>query len=462
MPKFLSRRTMLRGMIGGSSVAIGLPLLDAMVNFNGTALADGGALPRRFMTYYWADGINIGEFEPAQVGAGWELSPLLAPLAPVKDYISVLTGLRNRSARTKTHHEGMTAFNGYTYIDTGGLNSNSGGPTIDQVIADAPGMADRTPIRAVHVRCSKDESTDGDGGTTYAALSHRDIGGNLVPQVPESSPQAVWEYLFGEFVPKPDDRELRTSILDFVKEDVDRLKPTLGHQDQQRLEAHLSGIAELENKIATEPPTCELPEVPTHTNDGTPEPNIQTNIVMAELIAYAFACDVTRVASFLFKKFVSSTSFGDNAPPISGIHHANSHGHPSNQAYLDGIEYQLARLSDVLQVFQNTPDLDGGNLLDSTIVYASTDCSTGASHSIRRQPIILAGHGRGYLVHPGIHYQATPWNGQHGGGGQHPSSAGNMSDVLLTCLQAFDPDASSIGDPEDPPYSDTPVTEVMA
>jgi hypothetical protein len=456
MPKFLSRRTMLRGMVGGTSVAIGLPLLDAMVNLNGTALADGGSLPLRFMTYYWADGIQIALFEPAQTGPNWQLSQLLMPLAPVKDYVSVLTGLRNRCALTKTHHEGMTAFNGYTYINSGGLNSNSGGPTIDQVIADVPGVADRTPIRAVHVRCAKAESTDGDGGTTYAALSHRDIGGNLVAQIPETSPQAVWQYLFGEFVPKPDDRELRTSILDYVKEDVDRLRPTLGNQDQQRLEAHLSGILELENKIATAPPTCELPPEPTHANTGSPEPNIQTNLVMAQLIAYAFACDITRVATFMFKKFVSNTSFGDNAPPIGGVHHDNSHSGPSNQNYIDGIEYQMARLSDVLQVFADTPDIDGGNLLDSTIVYASTDCSTGASHSISRQPIILAGRGRGYLVHPGIHYQATAWNNSH----NSPNGTGNMSDVLLTCLRAFDPDAPSVGGGQ--PFSDTPLTDVIA
>jgi hypothetical protein len=54
-------------------------------------------------------------------------------------------------------------------------------------------------------------------------------------------------------------------------------------------------------------------------------------------------------------------------------------------------------------------------------------------------------------VHPGIHYQATAWNGQHGG----PNSAGNISDVLLTCLQAFDPAASSVG--SGAPSSNTPL-----
>jgi hypothetical protein len=457
MSKYLSRRTMLRGMVGGSTVAVGLPLLEAMVNTNGTALASGDGLPVRFMTYYWADGINIDLFEPAVTGPDWQLSPSLSPLAPVKDYVSVVTGLRNLCAQTKTHHEGMTVFNGYTYQDTGGLNSNSAGPTIDQVIADVPGVADRTPVRAVHVRCAKAESTDGDGGTTYSAMSHRDGGGgNLIAQIPMTDPLAVWTALFGEFVPKPDDKNLRTSILDYIKEDADRVKNTVGSADQARIDAHLTGISELEAKILATPPSCDLPAEPTHANSGSPEPNTLTAVVMAELIAYAFVCDVTRVASFLFKKFVSATGFNDSNPPISGVHHNNSHSGPSYQPYIDGIQYQMARLSDVLQVFQNTPDLDGTNLLDSTIVYASTDCSTGASHSISRVPIILAGTGRGHLVHPGIHYQGTPWNGNH----TSPNSTGNTSDVLLSCLRAFDPAAPSVGGGA--PYSETPLSAVIA
>ena len=43
----LSRRTMLRGAIGGTTVALGLPILEAMLDAHGEALADGSGLPRR-------------------------------------------------------------------------------------------------------------------------------------------------------------------------------------------------------------------------------------------------------------------------------------------------------------------------------------------------------------------------------------------------------------------------------
>jgi hypothetical protein len=177
---------------------------------------------------------------------------------------------------------------------------------------------------------------------------------------------------------------------------------------------------------------------------------------MAELIAYAFSCDLTRVATFMLKRFVSNTVFDEIG--ASNVHHNASHNGPNDSNYQDGITYSMEKFADLLEIFQNTVDARGDNLLDTTIIYASSDCSTGVSHTVSRQPIILAGHGRGYLVNPGIHYQATGWDGQH----NNPSASGNMSDVLLTCLQAFDPAATDVGTPSDTAYSNTPLTDVLA
>lgn len=450
----LSRRTMLRGLAGGATVSVGLPILECMLNANGTAFAGGESLPLRFLMYYWADGANLGQFEPAQVGADWTLSPLMQPLAAVKDYITICTGLQNRAEERITHHEGMTVFNGYSYEYAGGLDTNAGGPTVDQLIADAIGS--RTAVRSVQVRVSKRESTDGDGGTTVTALSHRGSPGNLTPQIPQANPVEVFNYLFGNFTPGVDDRSERTNVLDVVKADVERLTPRMGAIDRQRLEAHLTNLDELQAKINTMPPSCQLPAVPSETNTdvGGEEPISSVVEAHAGLIAYAFACDITRVASFLFKKFVSSTVFDEiNA---SEAHHSASHNSANDPNWLAGIEYSMQKFAQVLQIFRDTEEIGGTNLLDSTIVYASTDCSTGASHSIERQPIILAGHGRNYLRYPGIHYQATPWNGND----SNPNAAGNTSDVLLACLQAFDPTATSIGGGA--PQSDTPLTDILA
>ena len=47
--KMWTRRRVLRGMLAGGAVTVGLPVFDCLLNDNGTAFADTGApLPTRF------------------------------------------------------------------------------------------------------------------------------------------------------------------------------------------------------------------------------------------------------------------------------------------------------------------------------------------------------------------------------------------------------------------------------
>lgn len=455
----LSRRSVLRGLAGGAAVSVALPPLEAMMNANGTAYANGDGLPLRFISFFWGNGVILDRFEPEVTGPGWQLSEQLAPFAAVKDYVSVLTGIQNHCAQQITHHEGLTAFSGYTFLPAGGpgFSTNFGGPTIDQLIADAIAERVTTPIRSMQVQCSKGFSP-ADNGTTATAISVRGEPGNLTPLYGQPNPIDVWQTIFGEFVPQPDDSALRLSILDAVRADADRLRGKLGTRDNQRMDAHFQGLSELEQKISAMPPTCDLPAEPTHTNSESVnnEQLILTNQLMAQMIAYAFTCDITRVASNLFLPLAGEAVMAESENGGDGTtHHVLSH--QGGEDYHRGIVFIMERLAEMLDILRQTPDLDGGNLLDSTIVYASSDCSIGWSHSIRRQPIILGGTGRDYLVNPGIHYQAVASNDPNNPNAQ---TSGNMSDVLLALLQAFDPSASSLGGGAS--MSTTPLTDILA
>src|SRR5688572_17137911 len=90
----LSRRTFLRS--GG--VALGLPLLDAMVPA-ATALSRTAASPRpRLGFIYFPYGAVMNQWTPAQVGSGFELSPNLKPLEPFRKQLTIVSGLENRAA----------------------------------------------------------------------------------------------------------------------------------------------------------------------------------------------------------------------------------------------------------------------------------------------------------------------------------------------------------------------------
>ena len=111
--KAIPRRTFLRGL--GTTLA--LPLLDGMI----PAFARGGdtaATPaRRLSIVYLPNGIMMDKWTPATEGAGFELTPILEPLAPFRDRVLMLTGLNDEPARAKEgENTGDHARAGSTYL----------------------------------------------------------------------------------------------------------------------------------------------------------------------------------------------------------------------------------------------------------------------------------------------------------------------------------------------------------
>src|SRR5262245_12954510 len=94
MKKTLERRTFLRGM----SATLALPWLDAMVP---ALLAKPLASTPRLGFIYIANGVIQDQWIPTATGRNFELSPTLRPLAPVKDYVNVLSGLSHVAADTR-------------------------------------------------------------------------------------------------------------------------------------------------------------------------------------------------------------------------------------------------------------------------------------------------------------------------------------------------------------------------
>ena len=151
----LSRRTMLRGAVGGAGVALALPLLEAMLNNNGTALAAGGPLPRRLVTWFFGNGVALKDvgnagaglrWAPDEQGPAYPLTPQLAPLGPVAEYCSLLSGfdIKAAAAHRRGHHDGVAGFfSGHPFIELphadNSYSSKFGGPSVDQVAAEIIG-----------------------------------------------------------------------------------------------------------------------------------------------------------------------------------------------------------------------------------------------------------------------------------------------------------------------------------
>src|SRR5687768_1280977 len=145
MPNFrLNRRAMLRG---AGSVAIALPWLEIMDGSRANAQVAANPA-KRFLAVYTPGGTvidnnaGVNKFRPTGTETAPILSPILAPLEPIKQKLLVLTGLDMASKSGEQHQAGIIAWlTGTAQLSAppnGGLpgtNSYASGPSIDQRIA---------------------------------------------------------------------------------------------------------------------------------------------------------------------------------------------------------------------------------------------------------------------------------------------------------------------------------------
>lgn len=445
MGKFtLSRRTMLRGLLGGAAVAMALPPLEAMLDPHGEKLANGNPLPVRFMTWFFGNGNRPNRWVPQALGPNYALTDELAPLVNVRDYCSVLTGFNNDAGYgRKAHHDGIAGmFSGYPFIELpsqGQYSSKFGGPSIDQVAAAAIGG--QTYLRSLEVGVSKRVCTD--QGPTMQYLSHKSPD---QPAPPTYDPQKVFAKLFGSFVPQDDPSgKLRASLLDAVSEDVKRLKERVGKADQARLDAHLSSVAQLEKQILTVAPLCPIPAAPTETNADDAlgnEPMWEVCQAMSDLVAYAFTCDITRVVSFMQSGGFDHAVYWMTGTTIE--EHSLTHQIGQEELVHQAVLFNMQCFAYLLEKLKSTAE-GSGNLLDNCCVLLGSDCGDGATHAAFDMPIIVAGRAGGALKYPGLHHRSMAMD--------------NTSDILLTCLRTVVPGATEVGGAEG--YSNTPCTAIQ-
>jgi len=433
----LSRRTMLRGMLGGAAIAIGLPALEIFLNRSGTAYAQGDALPKRFGIFFWGNGTLPDFWVPQGTGPTWEPSPTLAPLADVKDKISVLTGMKVYTGNTVPHYSGAAGIlSGKTPLSSGTELTTFDAPSIDQVIASAVGG--ETRFRSLEVGVQPGSRS----------LSYTGPHSN---NPPETSPAAFFNRVFVDgFVmpgtmPVPDPKlPLRQSILDGVMEEATSLQGVLGQNDKIRLEQHLDGIRALEKqivKLQENPPAllaCAVPGKPLDAYpdvDGRP-PLSDISRAMVDILVMALACDQTRVFSQWFSNSVGNPLY----PGATAGHHQLTHDEPGDQPEVQSILlYIMSEFAYLVKALAAVPEGDS-TLLDHCAILGTSDCSYGKAHSIEEYPILIAGACNGSLV-PGVHYRS-------------PSNE-NTSKVLLTLSRAMGLTLDSYGE------GDTLVTSTV-
>jgi len=416
----LGRRTLLRGVAAGSAVALALPTLEAMLNDNGTALADGGEIPRRLLTWMWGNGCRLDKWTPATEGPSYALTEELAPLASVKSELTLLTGFRNNVAGRRGHHDGMAGLwscHPFIQLDPMGAPyaSKFGGPTFDQLVADIIG--NDTYYRSLQIGVTK--RFEANQGPTLQTMSHR---GPDQPLAMERDPQALYDKLFMSFTPTDDPAAgVRTKALDAVLLDAQRLKKRVGVTDATRIDAHLESIFQLQKQILAIPASCELPPKPDVApyNPDDSEPLWEIHAAMSELVALAFSCDLCRVVSLMFTGASGGQQFHMLPPsafpefPGATDHSLSDHhqvSHMNNEYEKTFIHrsviFSMQNLAYLLERLRDVPDGDG-TLLDNCAVMAASDVNEALSHGWVDMPILVAGGAGGRLKRGVGHYRSA-------------------------------------------------------
>jgi hypothetical protein len=412
----LPRRSFLRGL----GVTMALPFLECMVPgvVKAAAASAMGGAPKRLVFMYLPNGMDMANWTPSGAGDKFELPSTLQPLTPVRQQVSVLSGLAHVNARALGDGAGDHARANACFLTGVHVRKTSGadiqaGISADQVAALQVGKNTRLP--SLELSCEPTTRQAGSCDSGYACAYQHNISwrNETTPMPPLGDPRLVFERLFTSSDEDPDlaagrvlRESCRGSILDVVREDAKAFQKRLGATDRRKMDEYLTGLRETEvaiqqqakfkaENIAKPRPAMEKPE-------GIPGDMTEHIRLMYDLLAFALQTDSTRIISMM------TLHEGSNRPyPFIGVtdghHDLSHHGNSAekkekiakiNRFHIEQVAYLLSKLQSMKEGF--------GTVLDHSMIVVGCGIADGNAHAHHDLPVLLCGGGAGTLK-PGRH-----------------------------------------------------------
>jgi hypothetical protein len=356
------------------------------------------------------------------------MSPILTPLEPFRQHMTIVSGLRNAPGETNEPHQ----FIEQTWLScvapwNAGVDAPDAGITADQFAVPHIGQETRLPSL---------ELTTAQSG---ALLSWRTPKQPL-PQ--EGNPRSVFYKLFGQGDTEQERAAILAetgSILDRVKAQADRLQASLGTGDRVVVSDYLESVREIERRVqmasTQDMSHLEIPDAPI----GRPNDITEHFEMMFDLMALAYQADLTRILTFSMDREASMRTY-TNLGISEAFHPLSHHGNnPDSLAKLVQIQtYHTEVFANFVRRLSETPEGDGTVLDHSSILFGS-NMSNSDRHNNDPLPSAILGRANGRIR-----------------GGQHlayPQDA-KFSNLLVTLFDRNDIPVEAIGD------SDGPLAEV--
>ncbi len=425
-----------RNFLLGSAGALALPLMDSL-----RASAAPGDAPQRLVLFYNPNGTVPKNWFPAETSTqtNFELGKIHTPLAAYKSEINLLKGVHSLVGQDPAnlggpHQRGIgSLFTGEMLLEgdfKDGCGKSAGwanGISIDQAVANHIGTT--TPFRSLEIGVRANQN-DVQGRISYAGAG--------APLPPTNDPVEVYERLFmrAEPLDPNDPNSRRQSVIDTVKDQFRQLNSQIGQEDRDKLGKHLALVEDLERRLGLQGSSenaCTPPVSPSSLSIDNEETMPAISRAHLDLLASAFACDLTRVASVQY-----STGFNRIRYPWTdnqGEGHSLSHSGDSNDEAWDALtnraEWHAGEIAYFLDRLAEIPEGDG-TVRDNTLVVWASEVSQGNSHSLNNIPYLLVGTLGGTL---------------RGGQFLNYESASNC-DLLHAILQAYGIEQETFGHPE--------------
>jgi hypothetical protein len=401
------RRRVLRGLLNGGAVTVGLPLLNCFLNGNGTALASGAPMPLRFGTWFWGLGMTKNIFVPKKIGAGYDLPEEIASWKNISQHVNLFTNL----TAFRDTEGNLCHYTGWVIGMTGTApksGNDKPGETIDTTIANQIGRTTRFKTLTA--------TSTGDVRSTVSYESAN------APTPPEVSPLNFYTRLFGPDFQNPNAPTLtpsprvmlRKSVLSGVMDEMKDLQMEVGAEDKSRLDQYFTGLRHLERQFdqqLTKPEPIAACIAPGQLKDdgkagGESAVVTARHKMMTDLMVMAVACDQTRV----FNMNYSSASANTTKEGYEKPHHTTTH----EERVDDALGYQIncswftrrsmEAWAYYVEAFTKVKEGDG-TLLDNMLIYAVTDHGYARVHSLDGMPAMTAGRAGG-KVKTGLHVPA--------------------------------------------------------
>ena len=405
--KALSRRAVLRGL----GTAVALPFLDAMA----PALTPRAEPARRLGYVYVAMGADQSRWTPE--GETLEkLSPILAPLEPVRDHVCVLTNTELRNAYPGTHATSNSAFLSAARAKHTESSDYRLATTVDQIAAARVGKETRLPSLELAMDLLQ---IIGQCDNGYACVYQNNLSWSspTSPLPSEAHPRLVFEKLFGEGGSAEERRAAlrkRASLLDFVKDDVGRLERSLGPADRGRVTGYLDAVREVERRIQKaeeEVGKGALPDLERPV--GVPASYADHARLMFDLQVLAYQADVTRVITFQLARETSNRTYPEIGVPDP--HHPLTH-HGNDPAKIERMSkvnrFHVSLFAEYVKKLKETPDGEG-SLLDHAAILYGSGMGNPNVHDHVNLPILVAGRVAGKGGRHIRYEKATPLANVH-------------------------------------------------